>query len=151
MCKYFWREWSSGKPERWNRVSDVMVDFQIVRFGNERKNVLNVLERVNTEDYSSRWEIWRVVRDGVTDRTMGTMVRERVPRVPSSALELSLFNRAWKFGNVPYPCSAEKNNTTHTTMLWLKFLMASLLPLLLILNFRLSKTSLRHVRVTEGD
>ena len=71
-----------------------MVDFQIVRFGNERKNVLNVLERVNTEDYSSRWEIWRVVRDGVTDRTMGTMVRERVPRVPSSALELSLFNRA---------------------------------------------------------
>ena len=56
-----------------------MVDFQIVRFGNERKNVLNVLERVNTEDYSSRWEIGRVVRDGVTDRTMGTMVRERFP------------------------------------------------------------------------
>ena len=85
-----------------------MVDFQNVRFGNERKNVLNVLERVKTEDYSSRWEIWRVVRDGVTDRTMGTMVRERVLRVPSGALELSLFNRACKFGNVPYPCSAKK-------------------------------------------
>ena len=66
-----------------------MVDFQNVRFGNETKNVLYVLERAKTEDYSSRWEIWRVVRDGVTDRTMGTMVRERVSHVPSSALELT--------------------------------------------------------------